>query len=287
MRQKFFLIFPLSLMILTQLMRGMATDEEVLNTDPPIYPDDTPAVTMPLEDSNPTSSDPYAASTSLDRPKKIHQDDRILDLEDQVRELRGQIEELHHQLQSIPSNTLENSHPKSHEADLNSDHKTSDKSDVETPKFQETSAAKQYEEAQDYLSQQAYPEAERVLKQLIDKYPQDPLVINAYYWLGESYYIQKEYPRAAIAFADVYKTYRTFKKEEASDNKSFLKGSFAKVPEALIKLTLTLKAMGKTSQACTALAQLHTEFPQLPVNIQKKAETVEKDLPQCMKDDKK
>ncbi|MGI4852220.1 MAG: tetratricopeptide repeat protein [Janthinobacterium lividum] len=283
MYQKKFLSLFLSFFILNQPVIGSDDD---FNTDPPVYPDDSPAVTMPLEDSDRAfvRDEPV---TSLERPKKIHSDDRILDLEDQVRELRGQIEELHHQLKSTQEKAVETSSPQSHKPESNADHKTNNKEETQALKSEQTTAEEQYEQAQDYLSQQAYPEAERTLKQLIDKHPQDPLIINAHYWLGESYYIQKNYPRAAIAFSEVYKTYRVFKKDHATDANSTLQGSFAKVPEALIKLTLTLKAMGKTAQACTPLEQLHSEFPQLPANIKKKIEMVEEELPQCKKADQK
>ena len=228
-----------------------------------------------------------ASSHAPQYSKKIHQEDRIVDLEDQVRELRGQIEELKHQLKSTSVKESEISNHHSQSSSLTFDPEINNKQVINKTTASETSAAKLYEEAQDNLSQQAYPEAERALKQLIEQYPQDPLTINAHYWLGETYYINKDYSRAAIAFAEVYKSYRTLKKEDASESKLTLKGSFSKVPDALIKLTLSLKAMGKNAQACTVLEQLHSEFPQLPVNIKKKVETVEQELPQCKKDDKK
>ena len=37
--------------------------------------------------------------------------------------------------------------------------------------------------------------------------PKDPRAANAAYWLGETYYVSKDYQNAAAVFARNYKTY--------------------------------------------------------------------------------
>ena len=39
------------------------------------------------------------------------------------------------------------------------------------------------------------------------RYPNDPLAGNAQYWLGETYYVRKDYKNAAAAFAEGYQKY--------------------------------------------------------------------------------
>ena len=261
------------------------------NLDPPVYPDDRPLTTTPLQGAE-ASPDPTlnasTSATSSDRSKKIHQDDRILDLEDQVRELREQNKALHQQFEQWRSNMakpLAGSSPSSLASQSNG--VTPDElSSAHTNDTAQTSAVTLYDKAQSHLLQENYAEAEQVLKQLIQQYPQDLLVINAYYWLGESHFIQKNYKQAALAFAEVYKHYGTLKQHQATTTSSSLTDPFVKVPEALIKLSRTLKAMGQTTQACIPLNQLELEFPQLPANIKKSLEMAKKDLPQRQKDNK-
>ena len=41
----------------------------------------------------------------------------------------------------------------------------------------------------------------------LEKHPQDDLASNAQYWLGETYYVRKNYQDAAFAFAEGYQRY--------------------------------------------------------------------------------
>ena len=50
-------------------------------------------------------------------------------------------------------------------------------------------------------------QAEKSFKAFIGEHPNDPLASNAYYWLGETYYVQKKFQLAAISFARVFQTF--------------------------------------------------------------------------------
>jgi tol-pal system protein YbgF len=102
-----------------------------------------------------------------------------------------------------------------------------------------------YENAYGLLKDQRYDEAEKAFQAFLDKYPDDNLASNARYWLGETFYVRKDYERAARIFAEVYQKYP--------------KGP--KGPDSLLKLGMSLAAMGKKSDACLTYSQLTREYP--------------------------
>lgn len=64
-----------------------------------------------------------------------------------------------------------------------------------------------YDEAFNALKDGRYPESTRRFQAFIDAYPQSELTANAYYWLGESYYITQNYRVALETFQTLLKTY--------------------------------------------------------------------------------
>ena len=101
-----------------------------------------------------------------------------------------------------------------------------------------------YEAAFSMVRDGYYDQAESGLTDFLTRFPEHTLAPNARYWLGETYYVRKEYPKAARVFADAYQ--------------KSPKG--AKGPDNLLKLGLSLAGMGKTQDACVALKQLQTEY---------------------------
>lgn len=95
------------------------------------------------------------------------------------------------------------------------------------------------------LKQQNFSRAEKALEAFLEKHPQDDLASNAQYWLGETYYVRKNYQDAAFAFAEGYKKYP--KSRKASDN--------------LMKLGMSLSRMEKWAEACTAFSRLLSKYP--------------------------
>ncbi len=119
----------------------------------------------------------------------------------------------------------------------------------------EGSLKEQYDFAHSLLRQGKYDEAERAFVQFVASYPDDPLAGNAQYWLGESYYARKDYQRAASAFLAGYQKFHDNPK--AADN--------------LLKLSMTLAAMGQKEEACAALGQLSEEYPDASTAIKRRA----------------
>src|SRR5262249_54094221 len=85
-----------------------------------------------------------------------------------------------------------------------------------------------------------YTCAEAALRAFVAQHPNDPLAGNAQYWLGETYYVRKDYRQAAVAFAEGYQKYPTN----------------SKAPDNLLKLGLALAQIGEKADACEALSQL-------------------------------
>lgn len=102
-----------------------------------------------------------------------------------------------------------------------------------------------YETAFAMLRNQDYDGAQMAFDSFIKANPNHALIPNAMYWLGETYYVRNDFQKAVHIFAESYQKYP--------------KGT--KAPDNLLKLALSLNGMGKTADACVALAQLKKEYP--------------------------
>jgi tol-pal system protein YbgF len=114
----------------------------------------------------------------------------------------------------------------------------------------------QYQYAWGLLRGQDYAGAEAALRSFIAAHPQHALAGNAQYWLGETYYVRKDYRQAAVAFAEGYQSYP----------------HSAKAPDNLLKLGLALAQIGETADACQAFAQLGRQFPTAPQSLKDRAQ---------------
>jgi tol-pal system protein YbgF len=113
----------------------------------------------------------------------------------------------------------------------------------------------QYNYAFGLLRQANYPAAEQALRAFIQRYPNDQLTGNAQYWLGETYYVRKDYNNAAAVFAEGYQKYP--KGGKAADN--------------LMKLGMSLAQLGQKADACRAFGRLDRDFPTAPAPIKDRA----------------
>src|SRR5690242_10301249 len=68
-------------------------------------------------------------------------------------------------------------------------------------------AQDQYNNAFSLLRQARYEDAEQALRGFVQQHPKDTLAPAAQYWLGETFYVRKDYGNAAAAFADGYEKY--------------------------------------------------------------------------------
>lgn len=156
-------------------------------------------------------------------------------------------------------------------AELKGDDDTLAPEDSAAGSLPEGTPQEEYEAGIERLSRGDYHQAEAIFQRFLKHHPKHQLTINVLYWLGETFYVRKNYKQASIHFADAYKLYTQLKSSKNSHQKDAKKNSYAKAPEALVKLALSLKGLKQKSQACVVLDQLSEEFKSLPKNVEKLA----------------
>jgi tol-pal system protein YbgF len=117
--------------------------------------------------------------------------------------------------------------------------------DAAPPAPPQSGARGQYDAAMNLLSKAQYDEARAAFQGFADSNPKDPLAPQAVYWIGQIAYVQKDYPGAAHAFAEVIKKYPVS----------------ANAPESMLKLAQSLLAAGQKKEGCTALVALKKKYP--------------------------
>ncbi len=105
--------------------------------------------------------------------------------------------------------------------------------------------ASDYDAAVELFRARQYEQAEMGLRQFIQSHPRDNRVAGATYWLGESYLARGRNREAAEQFLKVSTDY----------------ARSAQAPDAMLKLGVTLAALGAREQACATLAELDRKFP--------------------------
>lgn len=112
-----------------------------------------------------------------------------------------------------------------------------------------------YEKSNESLLRRQFGEAEAGFSTFLQKYPDHGLAGSAQYWLGETYYAQSDFKRAAQTFLQGYKKYP--KGRRAADS--------------LLKLGISLNKLGQPEQACAAYSAVSSEYPKA-VEARKRAQ---------------
>lgn len=112
------------------------------------------------------------------------------------------------------------------------------------------------------IKDQNFGEAERVLRAFIQSHPGNSLVPNAHYWLGRTYYVRKDYQKAAFTFAEGFQKFP--KSAKAADN--------------LLNLGMSLARLGKKREACTAFKRLLKNYRKLGGNVKRRVTREQKRL---------
>lgn len=111
----------------------------------------------------------------------------------------------------------------------------------------------EYDLAYGYVLHKDYGLAEQAFSDFLRKYPNERLVPDATYWLGESMYQQQRYSDAAKNFLAV------LTKHERSE----------KAPDSLLRLGQSLAALNKKEAACATLAEVGRKFPKASATIKR------------------
>lgn len=213
------------------------------------------------------------------------------EIEEQLRQLRGQVEELSYQVSQLQSQlqtqqqlfasslkaaaspqqpaspelspapptapATPDATPASQDASKPKVFQKVEPADVAAGKSKEESDTmrKSYEDAFDLLKNEKYEQASTAFVAFVEKYPNEQLTENAYYWLAESYYARGDYQQAAVEFLKGYQ--------------AFPLGT--KAPDNLLKLAVSLGKIDKKTEACGTLDKLNEEFPNASLAIKQRS----------------
>ena len=96
-----------------------------------------------------------------------------------------------------------------------------------------------------YMQRRDYALAEQTMRNFSEKFPNDPMVGDSQYWVGESLFQRQQYRDAAEAFLAV-----TTKYEKSS-----------KAPDALLRLGQSLAALKQKEAACASFGEVGRKYP--------------------------
>ncbi len=111
----------------------------------------------------------------------------------------------------------------------------------------------EYDLAYGYVLHKDYALAEQAFRDFLARYPNEPLVPDAQYWLGEALFQQQRYREAAESFLAV-----STKHERAE-----------KAPESLLRLGQSLVVLQKKDAACATFAEVNRKYPQAPAGVKR------------------
>jgi tol-pal system protein YbgF len=111
----------------------------------------------------------------------------------------------------------------------------------------------EYDMAYGYVLHKDYALAEQAFRDFLRKYPDERLVPDAQYWLGETLFQRQRYRDAAESFLAV-----STKFEHSS-----------KAPDALLRLGQSLAALNQKEAACATLAEVGRKFPRASAGVKR------------------
>ncbi|WP_138379067.1 tol-pal system protein YbgF [Luteithermobacter gelatinilyticus] len=220
-----------------------------------------------FEDQQGAPQSPAAAPVaSQGRAVVANLEARVAQMETQLRQLTGQVEETNHRLNKLIQRL-----------DLLSDDYEFRLSELEKGKGQGAASGsaagtggaasspnlaavpsggtqpllpggtvrEQYDYAYGLVTRGDYIRAEAALQEFLRLYPQDELAGNAKYWLGQTYYARGMFTEATRTFLEGYDQYPKSQK----------------APAFLLKIGMSLYALGEKKDACEAYRELEMRFP--------------------------
>jgi len=102
-----------------------------------------------------------------------------------------------------------------------------------------------FDRAMNLLAKAQYDQALAAFQSYADKHPDDAMAPHALFWVGDIYYVQKDYVSALRALAIGLKKYPTS----------------PRAPDSMLKLAESLIAMDRKKEGCVALAELPAKYP--------------------------
>lgn len=118
----------------------------------------------------------------------------------------------------------------------------------------------EYDLAYGYVLRKDYALAEESLRAFLKAYPNDRLVPEANYWLGESLFQRQRYRDAAEAFLTVSTRYE----------------NTGKAPEAMVRLGQSLAALGEKDAACGTFGEIGRKYSRAGTTVKQMVEREQK-----------
>ena len=118
----------------------------------------------------------------------------------------------------------------------------------------------EYDLAYGYVLRKDYALAEQTFRDFLRKFPNERLVPDAHYWLGESLFQRQRYRDAAESFLAV--------------STKFEKSG--KAPDSLLRLGQSLAALNQKEAACATLAEVGRKFPRASASVKRGVEQEQK-----------
>ena len=122
----------------------------------------------------------------------------------------------------------------------------------------------EYDMAYGYVLHKDYALGEQAFRDFVRKYPNERLVPDAQYWLGETLYQRQKYRDAAESFLAVSTKYE----------------KSGKAPDSLLRLGQSLAALNQKEAACATLAEVERKFPKASASV-KRGVTAEQKKAKC------
>ncbi len=122
-----------------------------------------------------------------------------------------------------------------------------------------------YKKGKELLREGKYEESQKYLEKFIEKNPKNEKIHDAEYWLGETYFLRKDYQKSALHYL------RAYKKNNKGENAA----------SSLLKLGTSLGNIGKKKEACETFIKLKNEFPKTSDSTLKKQLEAERTKAGC------
>lgn len=115
----------------------------------------------------------------------------------------------------------------------------------EIPKAATVEEQKLYDNAKATYDKRQFERAINLFEEFLRAYPNQPLAVNAHYWIGEAHYAMGDYSSAFREFRTVSSNY----------------ASSPKAPDAIVKMSLCNSKMGNFSGARQELNRVRNSYP--------------------------
>ncbi len=195
---------------------------------------------------------------------------QVSQLQQKVDKLQGELQVQNHTIDSLNKQLAQNAPGKNADSkkapysDVAPSTTTGDVSTKVPPPAVKnvTDEATSYRNAFDLLIKKQYAPAGDAFSSYLKQYPKGQFLVNAHYWLGEIYLLQKKSPEALVQFQSVANDFpNSSKVSDAKLKIAQILAQTGKVPEARQQLTTIIKKYPGSTAAQLAKIQLQQLSP--------------------------